>query len=168
MSVSLGTFIRERRQDLGLSQEQLAERVGETVRQSEISRLEHDRVSLPRRERLEAIAVALDVSLGELLLRTGWVQDGDRLATGTSAATGSFRPPEDLDAAALQNMAAIIDSVAAVHDMVAEATLALEQAQDTMTSLMQSLNIGRNSRGVTHPPAGLMDRWETAAVFFDP
>jgi transcriptional regulator with XRE-family HTH domain len=69
---TLGKFIQRRRAELGLTQEQLAERVGGGVRQAEISRLEHDRVTLPRRQRLEHIAAALDVPIGELLARSGW------------------------------------------------------------------------------------------------
>lgn len=73
--VTLGQFIRERRIGLGLTQEQLAARVGDNVRQAEISRLERDRVSLPRRARMERLARALEVSLGTLLLRTGWMDE---------------------------------------------------------------------------------------------
>ncbi len=51
--------------------------VGGGVRQAEISRLEHDRVTLPRRQRLEQIASALDVPLGELLVRSGWTGAGE-------------------------------------------------------------------------------------------
>jgi transcriptional regulator with XRE-family HTH domain len=47
--------------------------VGEGVRQAEISRLENDRIVLPRRQRLEQIAAALDVPIGVLLARSGWV-----------------------------------------------------------------------------------------------
>jgi transcriptional regulator with XRE-family HTH domain len=69
---TLGKFIQRRRAELGLTQEQLAEKVGPGVRQAEISRLEHDRITLPRRQRLEQIAIALDVPLGTLLARSGW------------------------------------------------------------------------------------------------
>jgi transcriptional regulator with XRE-family HTH domain len=69
---TLGAFIRRRRLELGLTQETLAEMIGGGVRQAEISRLEHDRVTLPRRQRLEQIAAALEVPLGELLVRSGW------------------------------------------------------------------------------------------------
>jgi transcriptional regulator with XRE-family HTH domain len=74
-AVSLGQFVRTRRWELGISQEQLAERISgddDYVRQSEISRLETGRVSLPRRDRLERLAAALGVSLGDLLVRSGW------------------------------------------------------------------------------------------------
>ena len=69
---TLGAFIRRRRMELGLTQEALAEMIGGGVRQAEISRLEHDRVTLPRRQRMEQIATALDVPIGELLVRSGW------------------------------------------------------------------------------------------------
>ncbi len=69
---SLGQVIRRRRAELGLTQEELAERVGPTVRQAEISRLENDRVTLPRRARLQTIADALELPLGMLLERSGW------------------------------------------------------------------------------------------------
>jgi len=59
--------------ELGLTQEELAERVGDAVRQAEISRLEHDKVSLPRRPRLEQLAKALDLPIGLLLSSSGWV-----------------------------------------------------------------------------------------------
>lgn len=70
---TLGKFIRRRREELGLTQEALAELVGDGVRQAEISRLENDRIVLPRRQRLEQIADALDVPIGVLLARSGWV-----------------------------------------------------------------------------------------------
>jgi transcriptional regulator with XRE-family HTH domain len=72
MSTSLGQRIRERRLELGLTQEALAERIGGGVRQAEVSRLEHDRVVLPRRQRLEHIARALEMPLGTLLAESGW------------------------------------------------------------------------------------------------
>jgi len=65
-------MVQRRRLELGLTQEQLAERVGDGARQAEISRLEHDRIGLPRRHRLERLAAALDLSLGELLAGSGW------------------------------------------------------------------------------------------------
>jgi transcriptional regulator with XRE-family HTH domain len=69
---SLGAMVRRRRLELGLTQEDLAERIGDGTRQAEISRLEHDRIGLPRRTRLERIAGALDLSLGDLLAGSGW------------------------------------------------------------------------------------------------
>ena len=72
---ALGAVIRARRLELGWTQEELAARIsadGEYLRQSEISRIESGKIALPRRERLERIATALDVPLGELLARSGW------------------------------------------------------------------------------------------------
>jgi transcriptional regulator with XRE-family HTH domain len=86
-SVTLGQFIRRRRQELGLTQEELAARVGDSVRQSDISRLERDGVSLPRRGRLEQLARALDVSLGTLMRQTGWFDSDDGFAGQESIPT---------------------------------------------------------------------------------
>lgn len=94
---TLGAVIRERRIELGLTQEELAERIGPTFRQSEVSRLERGRVALPRRRRLEAIAAALDLPVGELLAASGWagaaaIAPGDARAVvgeaGTNASAG--------------------------------------------------------------------------------
>ncbi len=72
MPNEMARLIRERRQDLGLTQEQLAERIGGGARQSEVSRLEAGHVALPRRLRMEQISRALELPLGELLIRSGW------------------------------------------------------------------------------------------------
>jgi transcriptional regulator with XRE-family HTH domain len=69
---TLGSAIRLRRIELNLTQEALADRIGGGLRQSEISRLERDIVTLPRRARLEALATALELRVGELLARSGW------------------------------------------------------------------------------------------------
>jgi transcriptional regulator with XRE-family HTH domain len=69
---SIGYVVRARRLELGLTQEQLAEKIGGQVTQADVSRLERGRVGLPRRPRLESIARALDLPVGELLLRSGW------------------------------------------------------------------------------------------------
>ena len=73
----LGKYVRERRQDIGLTQEELAARIGGTATQAEISRLERGSVAFPRRSRLEALAVALEVSLGALLVNSGWLESDE-------------------------------------------------------------------------------------------
>ena len=73
MPSTLAQLIRERRQDLSLTQEELAERLGPNVRQGEISRLESGLIALPRRLRMEQLARALQLPLGALLLGSGWV-----------------------------------------------------------------------------------------------
>jgi transcriptional regulator with XRE-family HTH domain len=92
---SLGEFIRDRRKELGLTQEELAERIGEGVQQAEISRLERDRVGLPRRARLERIAVALQLPHSELLARTGWAgSESVSWAPNNEHILEPSRPPE--------------------------------------------------------------------------
>jgi transcriptional regulator with XRE-family HTH domain len=98
---SLGQFIRSRRLELGLTQEQLAARVGEHVAQAEISRLERDKVALPRRPRMEHLAVALEIPLGVLLARSGW----------TAA--------DDIPASALENAASNAEFQASIEELQA-------------------------------------------------
>lgn len=72
---SLGRVIRNRRRELGMTQQDLAtlvNRSGDDMRQSDVSRLERGQVSLPRSQRLQHIAEALNMSSGELLARGGW------------------------------------------------------------------------------------------------
>jgi transcriptional regulator with XRE-family HTH domain len=83
---TFGEVIRQRRRELGLTQEELAERIGESVRQSDISRMERDYVVLPRRERLEALAAALEVTPGYLLLHSGWITLDELASIESSAA----------------------------------------------------------------------------------
>lgn len=72
MSRSLGQVVRQRRLELGLSQEAFAELLGPGVRQSEISRLERGQVTMPRPQRLHRMAQVLEMPVGELLLLTSW------------------------------------------------------------------------------------------------
>src|ERR1044072_4366075 len=69
----LGSFVRSRRLHLGLSQEELAERLGGSVNRAEVSRLERGSVAFPRRRRLEALAAALEVTIGRLLIESRWL-----------------------------------------------------------------------------------------------
>jgi len=90
---NLGQLIRARRIALGMSQEALAVRVsdlGSEINQSDISRIELGKVDLPRRRRLEHLAAALELSLGELLEASGWVGASERF--GTDAITPSSPP----------------------------------------------------------------------------
>jgi transcriptional regulator with XRE-family HTH domain len=93
----LGQVIRERRQELGLTQEELAALVGHGVRQAEISRLEHDRVGLPRRARLENIANALGFSVGQLLAQSGWVGADTAIVENHSHAAPDMDPDSSED-----------------------------------------------------------------------
>ena len=86
MGTTLGQMIRKRRKELGLTQEALAGRVADGIGQAEISRLENDRVELPRRMRLEQLAQALDLPLGALLIHSGWNDAPEEVAELDAAA----------------------------------------------------------------------------------
>jgi transcriptional regulator with XRE-family HTH domain len=159
-SPSLGQFIADRRQDLGLTQEQLAERIGEHVRQSDVSRLERNRITLPRRERLEQLAAALEVSLGDLLARTGWLTAGDELETaldGAVSGAGAAMPPAPGE---------IRDLIRAVEDARRTIATALDSLASADAALDRTLHTlqGQGERARTHPPAGVITRWETAQI----
>ena len=68
----LGDVIRYHRERLGWSQTELADRIGGNMSQSDVSKLELGRITLPHRPRMEAIADAIGVPLGELLAASGW------------------------------------------------------------------------------------------------
>jgi len=73
----LGNYVRERRRELGLTQEELAERIGGSASQAEVSRLERGTIVFPRRSRLEGLAAALEVTLGTLLVHSGWMTNDE-------------------------------------------------------------------------------------------
>jgi transcriptional regulator with XRE-family HTH domain len=165
MSTSLGAFVRERRHDLGLTQEQLAERIGETVRQAEISRLEQGRISLPRRDRMEHLAAALEVSLGELLVRSGWMEEGDDLPERDLERDLDRDPlswqgpgPEDIDDMTLPELVAMLERVGDEQDQLTAATIALEATRKRVTAEMQE------EISEVRPQPGATDDGETPMV----
>ena len=96
---TLGETIRARRVELGWTQQELAVRIagmGEICHQSDVSRLERGRVGLPRRARLERIAAALDLAVGDLLARSGW-----------AGADAAFRPADLVVASPADQPAAV-------------------------------------------------------------
>ena len=133
MTTSFGTYIRERRRELNLTQEQLSERIGTTVRQADVSRLERDLIGLPRRDRLTAIANALEVSPGELLVRSGWAQDPKSVEPVANDDTPGL--PE---AISIHELAALHDCLAVVQGKVFEARRALDEARQAIAAVMAS------------------------------
>lgn len=143
---TLGSFIRRRRSELGLTQEELATLVGDNTRQADISRLENDRVSLPRRARLEAIAKALQVSPGLLLAKSGWEGGeeidpyvGEDLATRVEGLRSSLpdkgEPFEVHHQVIVEALPAISATVAQMHDLVHQAEVIIDETQSQVTSL---------------------------------
>jgi transcriptional regulator with XRE-family HTH domain len=122
MPSTLGAFIRRRRLLLDLSQLELATRAGHGTKQEHISRLERGRVILPRWHRLLALADALEVTPGELLLRAGLITDADLITAADS-----------------QDSAGESASSAAASEI--------------------------HPRPFICPPTGVIEDWETAAVF---
>jgi transcriptional regulator with XRE-family HTH domain len=138
---SLGTFIRERRLALGLTQAQLAERIGDSLQQADVSRLERNHISLPRRQRLMAIAAALEVTLGELLVRTGWMEE-DLIGESTDVAVDALPVesawavvvPKELDDQPLPELVVLLERISDAEDEVTAAGTALDTARKSVTA----------------------------------
>lgn len=84
MEEGLGAFIKERRRQLGISQTELASRIG--VSQGYMSQLEGDKVGLPGADLRRRIARALSVSHLDVLVATGELMASE---TGPSTDTRS-------------------------------------------------------------------------------
>ncbi len=138
MRPTLGQFIQTRRAELGLTQEELAERVGEGVRQSEISRLEHDRVSLPHRDRLDMLATALEVSLGDLLITTGWMTEDHRATVEAGAESNDTHLAAGIDPGSMQRLTEAVETLAEVKEMVNQTGVLLAEAEETVATVLEA------------------------------
>ncbi|HYJ13145.1 MAG TPA: helix-turn-helix transcriptional regulator [Thermomicrobiales bacterium] len=145
---TLGAFIRRRRTELGLTQEALADLIGDNTRQADISRLENDRVTLPRRARLDAIARALQVSPGILLAKSGW--EGAEAIDGADAGPGDLaqrmtRLQDELPGAGeevgpehrviAEALPGLVDTVTQMHELVHEAETLLDETQEKVNQI---------------------------------
>lgn len=146
MTATLGQLIRQRRMDLGLTQEELAERVGDGMRQAEISRLERDRVGLPRRNRMEQIARALDVPLGVLLARSGWVGAQDAFPSAEGPQEPEEREIATERVAVLQyNGSAVTNDVPHLSDAISRARELALRTEDAIRQAQVSFDSARRS-----------------------
>jgi transcriptional regulator with XRE-family HTH domain len=163
MGTSLGRLIRQRRIELGLTQEELAERVGDGVRQAEISRLERDRVTLPRRGRLEQIAQALDVPMGELLARSGWVGAQEQEAFAPDAVEPPAESPVPAASGGVDTemhefrQASRREEMPQLADAIARARALTQRTEDVIRGAQQAYTHARRSsttrrRGAGPPP----------------
>jgi transcriptional regulator with XRE-family HTH domain len=162
MPPSLATFIRERRQDLGLTQQQLGERVGEGIGQSEISRLEMGTVSTPRPKRLIALAKALDVPFGELLLRTGLIEAYQRDQVDSLASQLLSEDPAVH--AIIGDLSNVLTVLAEGRADSSEADRKMAQAELMILSVLTRLK--RNGYSDIRTPIGVIKRWETTGLMF--
>jgi transcriptional regulator with XRE-family HTH domain len=144
---SLGNYVRERRVELGLTQEELAFRIGGSATQAEISRLERGAIAFPRRQRLDALATALEVTLGSLLIHSGWLSSDEAAELDELSS-----PPPQPAASATQAMLADIAHL-----------------RETLATVLERVGgLEAMIRAVAHPvprpdvtvPADVVDNWE--------
>lgn len=69
---TLGAFVREMREAMGLSQEEFAALVGDNMGPTDVSQLERGKVGLPKPPRMIAIARALSLPVVELYVAAGF------------------------------------------------------------------------------------------------
>lgn len=152
---TLGDAIRTRRRELGWSQEDLAKRIAdhgdEAFRQSDVSRLERGKVTLPRRERLEHIAAVLGLSLGDLLARSGW--------TGAASAFPAERSPNSSGADARPGRAPVVATHPLHRPHAGESTMVsrnlrhlIEQAHETRSRTQEVLRQCEATRALYEQP----------------
>ena len=163
---TLGQTIRLRRDELGLTQEKLAERVGNGVRQAEISRLENDGVALPRRQRLEQLALALEMPMGVLLARSGWTGADEEFPNGSIADTeleeGIAILQFDAESTDGENLVGPNPAMPRLHDAIIRAEqiihdseVAIERSQTTYSQVEEMLLEQRRQRaGQATPTEG--------------
>lgn len=164
MNKTLGQYVRERRAALGLTQEQVAERMGGSVRQAEISRLERDHVTLPRRHRLELLAEALETTIAELLAKSGWVTKGQDLPPDLLAALDEV-PIRDADRVALDSLAALVISVEELREIVRLVDQKLGEVDATIASAVDTITKDQAGRGEVESGAGIIKSRETCNDF---
>ena len=107
---SLGAAVKARRIELGLSQQDVADRVADGMTQPDVSALERADVKLPRRPRLERIAAALEMPMSELLARSGWADADQYFAATAEAIAHAGHSPGGSDDRAALNVASPSDA----------------------------------------------------------
>lgn len=91
---SLGASAKRRREALGLSQVQLAERMGGSVKQSDISRIERGHLPWPRFDLLRALASGLNLTALELITLSGWMSPSELKAYQQQGVAAAQEPPQ--------------------------------------------------------------------------
>ena len=133
--VALGTFVRERRSELGLTQTELGDRLGWA--QERVSVLEHGKYGLPSLPQLCRLADALHTELDELVRRLGvTVHTGP--ATAPDAPTARHRLAVQLGLA-FDRMQVVEQRLHDAEDQVAKAQAlreSIREERDRMRSLL--------------------------------
>jgi two-component system OmpR family sensor kinase len=117
---ALGMFIRDRRKTLGLTQTQLAERLGWV--QERISTLENGKYGMPSLPALERLANALESKLFEVLVAAGYAEDE----------VGAARDTEGARSASIHTLQRLLAIPAT------SLKLSLDQASDLVVEVMRS------------------------------
>jgi len=92
---------------------------------------------------LEQLAAALEVSIGDLFIKTGWMEEEHRDTGERAAERNPASPQPDIDPANMERLAEAVETLAEVKGIVNESVELLEDAEEAVTSVLQSTVPGK-------------------------
>lgn len=100
----------------------------------------------------DSLAAALEISVGDIRLKTGWIDDG-HLRDFDGALTTPLldgRSTDEAMSSAIQDLSAMLDALVTGRARLPEAARVMEQAEQTISSLLRAIHL---------PPEGGQCRW---------
>lgn len=156
---TLGTFIRERRRSLGLTQTELAERLGYV--QERISLLEHGKYGMPSLPALDVMAQKLEVPLTDVLRAAGFPADTPVAANAVSCDSVVTEVRERVQGLKRENQR-LVHEVVHLQERMSATWQQMERAnklrddlivrRDHMRDLVLDLCQGETTPGASTPP----------------
>jgi transcriptional regulator with XRE-family HTH domain len=131
--ITFGVFLRQRRRQLGLTQTQLAERIGWT--QERVSVLENGKYGMPSLPQLSRLADGLDLPLDALLDRLG-VRSVRPAAAERRGLTGA-QPPLS------HRLVSMLDQMHVVEERLRNAERRMHEAESLTASIREQRRMMR-------------------------
>lgn len=120
---------------------------------------------------MERIAAALDLSIGDLLVLTGWINDRQRgvidvdFDSGPDAAPVTAHANNDGNAVTHDVLIAAMDALAEAKQMMAETAALLDAAERNLEESIKSISRRQHPRGMNLPHLGIVTNGESSATF---